>query len=195
MVPGGATGGQDERVNADDLLTRLRALPESAVRESYLGFVEANADASWQREAGPEHVTGSTFVFSPDLAQVLLCFHRKGRFWVQFGGHVDAEDATVAVAARREAREESGIPTIELLSEEIADLDRHELHGGFACAAHWDVGFVAIVDPAERIEVSDESDDVRWFPVDALPEESAAGLARRIAAVRGLAASVSQKNS
>jgi len=182
-------------VDVTDLLTRLRALPESAARDDYLDFVEAGADASWQREAGPEHVTGSTFVFSPDLSQVLLCFHRKGRFWVQFGGHVDAEDATVAEAARREAREESGIPTIELLSDEVADLDRHELHGGFSCVAHWDVGFVAIVDPAERIEVSDESDDVRWFPVDALPEESAEGLDRRIAAARELAASVSHKNS
>ena len=49
--------GQDGRVDVTDLLTRLHALPESAVRDRYLDFVEAGADASWQRDAGPEHVT------------------------------------------------------------------------------------------------------------------------------------------
>ncbi len=54
---------------------------------------------------------------------------------------------------------------------------------GFACAAHWDVGFVAVVDPARTTTVSDESDDVRWFALDALPEGLAPGLPARLAAV------------
>jgi 8-oxo-dGTP pyrophosphatase MutT (NUDIX family) len=107
---------------------------------------------------------------------------------VQVGGHVDAEDATVAEAAQREAREETGIPGIELLTGRIADLNRHDLHGGFSCAAHWDVGFVAIADPGEHIVVSDESEDVRWFPVDALPADSAEGIEHRHTAALGLAA-------
>ncbi len=36
---------------------------------------------------------------------------------------------------------------------------------------HWDVGYVAIA-PADSVPVvSDESDDVAWWPVDALPAE------------------------
>ncbi|MBW8810801.1 MAG: NUDIX domain-containing protein, partial [Lysobacter sp.] len=35
--------------------------------------------------------------------------HRKGGFWVQCGGHLEPDDATLSAAALREATEESGI--------------------------------------------------------------------------------------
>ncbi|MFJ7287503.1 NUDIX hydrolase [Curtobacterium sp. NPDC098951] len=152
-------------------------------RDRFLAFVRAHGDAALRRDGGPEHLTASCFVFSPDLGSVLLCLHRKGRFWVQFGGHLEPDDRDLADAARREAREESGIADLDLLDRGLADLDRHDLHGGFACAAHWDVGFVAVVDPARATTVSDESDDVRWFALDALPEGLAPGLPARLAAV------------
>ena len=102
---------------------------------------------------------------------------------MQFGGHLENDDATVADTAQREAREESGIATLTLATNNIMDLDRHELHGGFKCAAHWDVGFVALADPATNIEVSDESEDVQWFPVNDLPDNLATGFENRLANV------------
>lgn len=173
----------DGWVIVESLLASLTALPASDSRDAYLSFVGSRGLAALRRGGEPEHVTGSCFVFSPDFSQVLLCFHKKGQFWVQFGGHIEYDDASVALGAQREAREESGIATLSLLSHDIADLDRHELHGGFSCAAHWDVGFVAVVDPSVSFEVSDESEDVRWFAVDSLPENVASGLPQRIAQV------------
>ncbi|MGV8911764.1 MAG: NUDIX hydrolase [Rhodoglobus sp.] len=167
----------------DDFLTSLAALPASPARERYLTFVAAGGADALQRDGGPEHVTASCFVFSPDFENVLLCFHRKGQFWVQFGGHVEPQDATVADAALREAREESGIAELTLRSDAIVDLDRHELHGGFACAAHWDVGFVAIAAPDVDVAVSDESEAVRWFPTNALPASVPDNFTARLAAV------------
>ena len=148
----------------EHLFTSLGELPESGLRDAYLRFLTTAGDASLRRDGGPEHVTGSCFVFSPDFDQVLLCFHRKGKFWVQFGGHIEPQDVSVAAAAQREAREESGIGGLVLLSPAIMDLDRHELHAGFSCTAHWDVGFAAVANPDTAISVSDESEDVRWFP-------------------------------
>ncbi|MGY5319774.1 hypothetical protein ACXA45_11120 [Neomicrococcus lactis] len=87
------------------------------------------------------------------------------------------------MGAQREAREESGIATLSLLSHDIADLDRHELHGGFSCAAHWDVGFVAVVDPSVSFAASDDSEDVRWFSTGAFSENVASGLPQRIVQV------------
>lgn len=168
----------------DDVLDRLTALPPAEERESFLRFVAASGDRSLRREGGPEHVTASCFVFSTDLARTLLCFHRKGRFWVQFGGHLEPDDATVADAAVREAREESGIGRLALLSGSIVDLERHELHGGFSCDAHWDIGFVALLSGDEEVTVSAESEDVRWFPLDDLPEDTADGLVRRLSTAR-----------
>ncbi|MEE2521977.1 NUDIX domain-containing protein [Pseudarthrobacter sp. J75] len=164
----------------DHLLAALKELPESGPRDSYLKFVESAGDAALRREGGPEHVTGSCFVFSPGFDQVLLCFHRKGQFWVQFGGHIELQDANVAEAAQREAREESGISGLRLLSTDIVDLDRHELHSGFSCKAHWDVGFAALADPGTSTSVSEESEDVRWFNVNELPAQVPAGLGARL---------------
>lgn len=167
----------------DDVLIPLAALPQSDERDAFIRFVSSGGDASLRREGGLEHVTASCFVFSPDLTQVLLCFHRKGGFWVQFGGHIESWDASLAEAALREAREESGIDELAPVSEGIVDLGRHELRGRFACSAHWDIGFAATADPGTAITVSDESEDVRWFPVDDLPQGSADGLAMRVEAV------------
>ncbi|MDL9979223.1 NUDIX hydrolase [Microbacterium sp. ASV49] len=164
----------------DDLLAALEELHPTEQRDAYIRFVTASGDASLRRDGGPEHVTGSCFVLSPDVDRVLLCFHRKGRFWVQFGGHVEPQDASVADAAQREAREESGIADLTLISRAIVDLDRHDLHGGFSCAAHWDIGFVAVASPDVRISVSDESEDVRWFPVDDLPGDVPPGFESRL---------------
>ncbi|MGV8858147.1 NUDIX hydrolase [Rhodoglobus sp.] len=172
----------------DDFLTSLAALPASPVRESYLSFVTAGGSDVLKRDGGPEHVTASCFVFSPDFERVLLCFHRKGQFWVQFGGHIEPQDASVADAALREAREESGITDLTLRSDVIADLDRHELHGGFACAAHWDVGFVAVAAPDVDFAASEESEDVRWFPTNALPAAVPDNFPARLAAVTTLRA-------
>jgi 8-oxo-dGTP pyrophosphatase MutT (NUDIX family) len=168
---------------ADELLSRLHAMPPSEARNAYRAFLSARGHAAVERDGGPEHVTASCFVFSPDRRHVLLCFHRKGGFWVQFGGHIEAQDASIADAARREAREESGITDLELMSESIVDLDRHDLHGGFSCAAHWDVGYVAIVRTDVPIAVSDESEDVGWFPITALPDAVPPGFGARLHAV------------
>lgn len=167
-----------------DVLAALSQAPGEAARTAFTEFVGSHGDAALWKAGGPEHLTASCFVFSTDLRQVLLTHHRKGRFWVQLGGHLEVGDASLADAARREAREESGITDLELCGDRVMDLDRHELHGGFTCAAHWDVGFVAISSPSTAVEVSPESLDVRWFPVEALPPAVPPGFAGRLAAVR-----------
>ena len=174
----------------DNLLTSLKALPESGTRDAYLRFLNSAGDAALRRNGGPEHVTGSCFVFSPEFDHVLLCFHRKGQFWVQFGGHIESKDASVAEAAQRETREESGVSDLVLLSPAIMDLDRHDLHSGFSCTAHWDVGFAAAITPDVEISVSDESEDVRWFPINELPAQVPAGFGARLERVRRTAMSL-----
>ena len=173
-----------------DLLASLQEVPESSSRDAYLRFVIFAGDAALRRDGGPEHVTGSCFVFSPAFDRVLLCFHRKGQFWVQFGGHIESKDASVAEAAEREAREESGVGDLVLLSPAIVDLDRHDLHAGFSCTAHWDVGFAAAVTRDVEISVSDESEDVRWFPINELPAQVPEGFGARLERVRRTAMSV-----
>ncbi|WP_244906969.1 NUDIX hydrolase [Rathayibacter caricis] len=165
-----------------DLQEWAAPAPLLGLRDEYLAFLAEHGEGALERSLGPEHITASCFVLSPELDRVLLCFHGKGRFWVQLGGHIEPGDASVADAALREAREESGVASLAPLGSLPLDLDRHGLGGGFGrCSRHWDIGYGAIADPSALVVVSDESEDVAWFPVDALPEEVPPGFAGRLA--------------
>lgn len=134
----------------------------------------AQGDEAFRRRPRPEHLTASCFIFDDTLTQVLLCFHGKGRFWVQLGGHIEDADDSVPEAAFREAAEESGLTTLRPLRRTPVDLNVHPLGSGFShCTAHWDVGYAAIAPRDARIVVSEESDDVAWWPVDRLPTDAA----------------------
>ena len=182
-----AVSGNRCKDPAVDVLAELEQAPKATARNAFAEFVHRRGDAALWKSGGPEHLTASCFVFSDDLRQVLLTHHRKGGFWVQFGGHLEADDSSLADAARREGREESGIGDLQLICNRVIDLDRHELHGGFTCAAHWDVGFVAVTSPGAAVAVSSESLDVRWFHVEVLPAATPSGFAARLAAVRARA--------
>ncbi|MBD5785395.1 NUDIX domain-containing protein [Cellulosimicrobium terreum] len=195
------------RAVALDALRRLeRFRPadpgQATLAQEYVAFLRDGAEGAERgevarvdavrRDGGPQHLTASCFVLSPDLSRVLLCYHRKGQFWVQVGGHVEPTDTTLAGAAYREAREESGLADLQAFETDgdrrtlaaPVDVHRHDLAAAFgACRTHWDVGFVAFADPAARTAVSDESEDVAWFGVDALPTGTPPGFPERLATV------------
>ena len=49
---------------------------------------------------------------------------------------------------------------------------------------HWDVQFLAVVPRDARAIMSEESDDLRWFPLDALPDGTDASVRGLVAAAR-----------
>ena len=154
---------------------------QDTLRRAYLEHLAAHPDAT-SRDGPPAHLTASCFVLDERAAWTLLTLHRKGGFWVQFGGHAEAGDVSLAETALREGREESGIADLALLGPDPADLDRHALSAAFGrCREHLDVGFVAVVPRTILPSVSLESNDVAWWPVDALPEGAVADLPVRLA--------------
>jgi ADP-ribose pyrophosphatase YjhB (NUDIX family) len=101
---------------------------------------------------------------------VLLNHHRKADAWLAFGGHLEPEDHSLSAGARRELLEESGLTEIELDHDPLC-LDAHavEFCSDRGTVQHLDVRFLAVADPDATHRASDESIDVRWWPVDALP--------------------------
>ncbi|GEK21882.1 NUDIX hydrolase [Cellulomonas xylanilytica] len=143
---------------------------QAALLAEYREFVATSGAAAVDRSLAAAHLTASCFVLTPDLSHVLLCFHRKGQFWVQLGGHLEPGDVSLAEAAYREAREEGGITDLSPRGGLPADVHRHDLSASFGrCRTHWDVGFVAYAAASSVPVVSDESEQVAWFRVDDLP--------------------------
>jgi 8-oxo-dGTP pyrophosphatase MutT (NUDIX family) len=143
---------------------------QAALRGRYVEHLRAHPDGL-ARECRPDHVTASTVVLSADRTQVLLTLHAKAQRWFQLGGHCEPGDTTLAGAALREATEESGLSGLRISSYPV-HLDEHVVPfcGSGADVHHLDVRFLAIAPQGAAHAVSDESIDVRWWPVDALPD-------------------------
>jgi 8-oxo-dGTP pyrophosphatase MutT (NUDIX family) len=130
------------------------------------------------RHAAPSHVTASAVVLSPDGRLTCLVLHGRLGVWVQPGGHLEPEDMTLPLAAAREAEEETGL-TGELLPDVVA-LSRHRA----PCQPgvvdwHLDVQHVLVAEGVlGALHVSPESREVAWWPVDALPDALAPGVAQ-----------------
>lgn len=147
---------------------------QQALRDEYLAHLAAHPGAVL-RSGPPEHFTVACLVLDHTRTQVLLTLHGKANRWFQLGGHLEATDDSVRGAALREALEESGIAESSLaLHPDPVHLDRHELIGSFdRCTWHLDVRYVAVAAPGAVHAISEESLDLAWWPVDALPEDSA----------------------
>ena len=155
---------------------------QEVVRREYLAHLEVHEEAT-AKGGPPAHFTTSCLVVDTDREHVLLTLHKKVGRWLQFGGHLEETDATVAVGALREALEESGLTAAEVtLLPGPAQLDRHALGSGFSrCTEHLDLRWIAVAAPGARPVVSAESDDVAWWPVSALPEDTDSSLRSLVA--------------
>jgi 8-oxo-dGTP pyrophosphatase MutT (NUDIX family) len=100
---------------------------------------------------------------------------------VQLGGHCDDDDTDVLAAALREATEESGIDALRI-EPRLAAVHVHPVTCSLGVPTrHLDLQFVAHAPAGAQIAISDESEDLRWWPADALPDGTDYALAYLVA--------------
>lgn len=150
-----------------------RDAEEATHRERMLQLVDAPADCFGRDRFSPGHFTASAFIVSPNRAQTLLIFHRKLKRWLQPGGHVEAADATILDAVRREVAEEVGLTDLPLALAGIFDLDIHPIPASKQDPSHehFDVRF-AFVAPSLQFAAGDDALSARWFDLSAVNEET-----------------------
>jgi len=174
-------------LHADAVATLLDWRPavpgQRSLREAFLGFLAARPDAC-ARSCEPGHITASAVVLSSDGSEVLLTLHPRVGAWLQLGGHCEATDETLAGAALREASEESGIDGLTI-SRAPVHIDVHPITCSLGVPTrHFDVRFVVRAPAGARPVRSAESLDLRWWPVDGLPDDptGASGLEEMLSA-------------
>ncbi|CAB4934751.1 unannotated protein [freshwater metagenome] len=142
---------------------------QARLRDDYLAFLAEHDDGMW-RECRVGHLTASAIVLDERRERVLLTLHPKVGRWLQLGGHCEPDDVSLREAARREAIEESGIPEVHMSAVPLR-LDRHAVPCAGGMSEHLDVQYLATVRSDAREVMSDESDDLRWFALSALPAD------------------------
>ena len=163
--------------SAVETLTDWRA-PDPAqdtLRHAVLAFLAARSDGC-QRACVPGHVTASALVLDHTGTWALLTLHPRFGRWLQLGGHCEDRDPDIVAAALREATEESGIDDLTI-DPALAALHVHPVTCSLGVPTrHLDMQFIVRARANAEIACSDESLELRWWPLDRLPHDCDFGL-------------------
>jgi 8-oxo-dGTP pyrophosphatase MutT (NUDIX family) len=156
--------------------------PEEAGVRSRLEPARRKGRSVLHRTALPDHWTASAWIVDPRHQVVLLLLHPKLRRWLQPGGHADG-DGDLPQVALKEAREETGIVSLRLDTDEIFDLDVHPIpaRGQEPAHFHMDARYFITANRDAPLDPSREAILVSWVGIESLLDADDAGLQRMAA--------------
>ncbi len=142
---------------------------ESAAKDTLLNLITEYGGRMLDRDCPAGHITCSGFILSPDLKETLMAYHLIYGSVGWTGGHADG-DVDLSGVAMREAREETSVTQIYLLSRRILSIDilpvpPHEKRGKqVAEHLHYNVTYGLIAPKNQKIaDKPDENRNVMWL--------------------------------
>lgn len=144
---------------------------EKSYTDQTIDWIRQYGEFAFVKDNTLGHVTGSMLITNTERTKVLLMFHKKLQFLVQFGGHCDGEMDVLAVAIR-EFHEESGIEIEPVVLAGIFDIHVHDIpidKKGTPPHIHHDILYLgSIPEDTPFARQESEVDDIRWFDIDGM---------------------------
>ena len=144
---------------------------ETADKALMLQLLEEDTDLS-RRENLMVHLTASAWVVNPERTKVLMAYHNLYNSWAWLGGHADG-NFNLAAVAEKEAREETGLQEVRLISDDILSLEiltvnGHEKKGAYVPShLHFNCTYLLEADPNAPVRIKeDENSQVGWIDFD-----------------------------
>jgi len=157
-------------MNVMDMIQNYKPRNEQEVKdkEQMLQFMQFH-DNYLDRNNLIGHVTVSIWTVNQERTKTLMVYHNLYDSWSWIGGHADGCKDLREVALK-ELREETGVQSARLISEEIFSLETLAVDGHVKKGAwvpshlHFNITFFAEADENESLFVKeDENSAVRWW--------------------------------
>ena len=124
------------------------------------------------------HFAASNWIVNKDRTKILMIYHNIYKSWSWTGGHADG-DGNLLNVALKEAREETGLKDLKVLSDGIFSLQilpvySHIRKGKFVSAhLHLDCCFLLEADDTAEIRINaDENSGIKWVDIDKVLEST-----------------------
>lgn len=118
------------------------------------------------------HVSASSWIVNEDFSKILLIYHNIYNSWSWTGGHADGCGDLLYVAIK-EAKEETGLVDIKVLSEDIFSIESLCVNGhiknGEYISSHIHLNFTYLLQANSNDPLfikEDENSGVRWFDMN-----------------------------
>lgn len=131
-----------------------------------------NCKDIFYRENLDEHMTSSLWIVNKSRTKILLCYHNIFQSYSWLGGHSDGDTDLIHVAYK-EGKEESGLNSLKLLSDdifslEVLDVKPHYKKGKLVKKhLHLNITYLFEADENDQLYIKeDENSLLKWFDID-----------------------------